>query len=129
MNVPQYINSSRLLRSLLQARECLKRTRGRLSGYFSVFILIFIYNAFFNLYRKGKLATVGLLISGRMRPGLFHRHAICDMREDEGDMYPLRTLFVWPAHQHMALHSNPSLQSLSVLPRPHPPHLCIASSL
>ena len=44
-----------------------------------------------------------------------HGHTIRDIR-DEGDMYPSRALFIWPAHQHMAFCSNPSLlQRLSAL--------------
>ena len=57
------------------------------------------------------LATVGSLINGRIRPGLFHRYATGDMR-DKRDISPLRAPFVWPVHQHMAPQSNPFLQSL-----------------
>ena len=38
-----------------------------------------------------------------------HGYAIGDMR-DQGDMYLSRALSIWPAHDHMALHSKPFLQ-------------------
>ena len=45
---------------------------------------------------------------------------ICDIR-DEGDMHPLKVLFVWPIHQQIALYLNLSLQTLSVLSHPPTP--------